>query len=277
MTKTLPLNTTELTPKQKEIINLLLKFRFLNRIQIQNLIHHQYHNRINLWLKELTEKDYLRRFYETKFAATAAVYALGNASRAYLKQDQTIHPALINRVWREHQVSLPFRQRSLDIADIYLSLNNLTKTSKTKLSFYTATDLYGMAGMILPVPDAYFDIKERNGDHKRYFLDKLDSDDPNRLRFRAREYFKYFHQGFWQHKTRTAFPEILLIFNNNRLKNHLNYYIAHKLRREPDIMFYLSTWDQIRNLGLCRETLHLVKIETASRHHKKHFRHFANA
>ena len=40
-----------ISEKQKEILKLIHKFRFLNRIQIQTIMKHKDYKRINVWLK----------------------------------------------------------------------------------------------------------------------------------------------------------------------------------------------------------------------------------
>src|ERR1035437_1963136 len=50
-----------ITPKQQEIPKLIYKFRFLNRLQIQTLLNYKDKRRINSWLKDLSEKEYLEK------------------------------------------------------------------------------------------------------------------------------------------------------------------------------------------------------------------------
>ena len=56
------------TKKQKEIVELVYKHRFINRIQIQTLLGHKDYKTINLWLKDLKEKQYVEWIYSTHFA-----------------------------------------------------------------------------------------------------------------------------------------------------------------------------------------------------------------
>ena len=53
-----------ITNKQKEILLLLYRFRFLNRIQIQTLLNNKDYKNINLWLKDLTTKNYTGKIFE---------------------------------------------------------------------------------------------------------------------------------------------------------------------------------------------------------------------
>ena len=69
----------KLTKKQAEILTLLYTYRFLNRIQIQALMNHKDKKTINIWLKDLTEKNYIHRIYSTHFLEKTkpAIYYLG--------------------------------------------------------------------------------------------------------------------------------------------------------------------------------------------------------
>ncbi len=56
-----------ITKKQETIISLLFRFRFLDRAQIQKFLNHKDEARINEWLKDLTEKEYINRSFIRKF------------------------------------------------------------------------------------------------------------------------------------------------------------------------------------------------------------------
>lgn len=85
-----------LKDQQKEIIDSLLRFRYLNRLQIQTMLHHKSWKRIILWLNDLTEKHYLFRFYTRNFAGKQSEYCLDTASIGYLK-NRNINEALLKK------------------------------------------------------------------------------------------------------------------------------------------------------------------------------------
>jgi hypothetical protein len=251
-----------MTTRQQEILHYLYQFRFLTRNQLQALLNHKQYNRIIIWLNELTESGYIKRYYDKKKVTEPAIYSLGNNGRKYLKQNAVelkIKPQLLDRIWRESTLSKQFRDHCLQVSDLYLSLLQLTTNSMATLHFYTKTDLTGLKYLILPYPDAYFSIKETNGRQKAYFLDIFD-DLPARmmLRKRVRQYFEYFEADYWQDHNTNPFPTIIFICPDNRSLNYLTTHIQTRLNDEPELDFYLSTKDVIHRLGFCREALQKV-------------------
>jgi hypothetical protein len=252
-----------LKPKPAQIIYQLYRFRYLSRLHIQTLLHHKHHSRITTWLNELTTNASITMFYQKSFAALPAVYSLGVNGRKYLKGNQEtfpdVKPKLLDRAWRESERSQEFRERCLLLADIYLTLTALVKATNATLHFYTQTDLHDTKFLILPNPWAYFVIDEANGTVKRYFLEIFDDRPVSFARKRVSQYFTYFSDRFWQNHTDKSFPEIILVCPTKRVLSHLQHVIEKKLDREPEILFYLSTWDEIKQKGLNRDTLHKVE------------------
>ncbi|MEI6040177.1 MAG: replication-relaxation family protein [Candidatus Berkelbacteria bacterium] len=253
-------STLQLTTKQTEILTLLYRFRFLNRNQIQILLAHKYHSRVLNWLNELTDLKLIIKSYDKSFTTDPAVYSLDKSARKYLKDHTKLNIKPLSRVWREAKYSSQLQKHCLFLVDIYLSLIEFTQTLNSELHFHSKTDLYGMANLIDPKPDAYLAIENKET-IKRYFLDIFDDLPPMVLRRRIKQYFKYFESDEWQDNTDKPFPDIILICPNNRIKNHLFYYIQNKISDDSEINFYLSTWDIIRSNGLNRETLERVTLK----------------
>lgn len=249
-----------------EILVFAYRFRYLNRIQIQSLLGHKHHHRINVWLNCLTREKYVKCYYSKKFASQPSVYSLGVTGRKYFKNNKDIggiQPYLLNRVWKEYQYSPTFQKHCMFAADIYLSLVSLVEKNKAKLKYFTKVDLTGMKYMVRDIPDAYFAIEEGNGLKKGYFLDIID-DFPQReaLRKRVWQYIRYYNFNYWQDSTGNPFPEIIIICADNRTKNYLSGYIKYTLRRRRIVItFHLSTWAEIRAQGIKKEALHKVETE----------------
>lgn len=251
-----------LTDRQHEILILIYRFRFLNRLQIQTLLNHKQFNRIIIWLNELTENNYLIRYYSKSQATIPAIYSLGPAGRKYLRKYPTeqVKTELLDRVWREKTTSAQFKSHCQLVADIYLSLITLSKLTKTKLSFFSKTDLHGMKYLIQPSPDAYFSLEETDGYIKRYFLEIIDDyASTDKLVQLILRYFTYYSKQYWQNHTDKPFPEIIFICPDLRAKKCLYAVIRRKLKKEPNIRIYLALREDMKEKGICREVLDLVK------------------
>lgn len=252
-----------ITKKQKEILLLVYKFRFLSRPQIQTLLNHKHHNRILHWLKDLTEKQYLRQYYDKTFAGSPAIYSLGITSRKYLKvhaEGNKIYAPFLDRIWRENNFTLTFRTHCLFLGDIYISVIGIAKRNDLELHFLTKTNLSLYEYMLKPIPDAYIVFKKKHTQSKRFFLDVFDPLPPRMmLRKRVRQYFNYYDTGYWQKNTDYEFPVIILICPDEKSKKYLYRFIHSKLKEEADLSFYLSTWQQVKEKGLTNQVLQLVE------------------
>lgn len=250
----------KLKQKQTEIINLIYKHRFLTRNQIQILLNHKHFNRVIVWLNELTEKKYLARHFSRKFNPEPAIYCLDRKSRNIIRANANLKASLLNRAYRDKNLSETFKKHCIFTADIYLSLLVLARKNGADINFFTKTDLLGMRYLILPAPDAYFSIKESESSTKRYFLDVFDYRNPPLVfRKRIRQYFNYYSKNYWQDNSGHSFPEVIMI-SPDHMKNYTSSFIQKMLNdKNEDILFYVSTWGEIKAQGLRKEVLHKVQ------------------
>ena len=114
-----------ITNKQKLIQTLIYTFRFINSKQIQQFLNHKDHRRINKWLKDLVEKEYLERDFKPIYGTLTkpAVYNLSAKGRKYIRNAYTYHfPKYLKRIGRDNKASKAFRIHCQIIADWYLTL-----------------------------------------------------------------------------------------------------------------------------------------------------------
>lgn len=249
----------KLKNKQIDILLLVYKFRFLNRIQIQSLLLHKKFNRIIIWLNELSEKKYIVRNFNRTLGGIPAVYFLGTQGRKELLKRKDVKAHLLERVYQEKRTSLIFRKHCMTIADIYLSLLKLMNTHHAKLTFLTKTDLSGIKYLILPHPDAFFSIEQEKV-KKRYFLDIFDENTSDKwIHKRIYQYFHYYEENYWQDHNTNPFPDILFICQDKNTKKELEKTIKKRLGDEEDLVFSLTTLEEIKSKGISREILHRVE------------------
>lgn len=249
----------KLKDKQTEILLNLYRFRFLNRNQIQRLLNHKKHNRIIKWLNELTKEKYVIQEFERKIGAIPSVYCLGTNARKELKKRKEIKEKLLERVYQEKNSSPEFKAHNMAIADIYLSLIDLTKKHDAKLTFYTTVDLTDMKYLVLPHPDAYFSIQQKEMT-KRYFLDVFNLNASEKWLFkRVKQYFKYYEEDYWQDHNKNPFPEIIFVCFDEKTKKNLIKNIKKGLEDEENLKFSLTTVEEIKNKGLNKDILYKIE------------------
>lgn len=131
----------KITEKQKEIILLLFRFRFLNRPQIQTLLNNKDHRNINTWLKDLAEMNYIRRTYEEIQVKNRqpALYCLSANGIEYLRSSGK-NNILLKKLYQEKRRSVSFIEKSIFIADIYLKLLAIGSLQNRSFKFYSQSD-----------------------------------------------------------------------------------------------------------------------------------------
>ncbi|MEI8060824.1 MAG: replication-relaxation family protein [Candidatus Berkelbacteria bacterium] len=142
--------TNKITTKQQEILKLLYKYKFLDRKQIQAFLNHKYHKRINDWLKDLTQKEYLNRIYSNKFGENTkpAIYYLGLNGIRFLKTQDDCSIEVLRKFYRLKDRSTDFIEKCQLVGEIALGLKIAANRSResseeNELSYLiaTATDL----------------------------------------------------------------------------------------------------------------------------------------
>lgn len=236
-----------ITTKQLEILNLLYRFRFLNRSQLQTLLKHKDTKRINTWLKDLTDKKIIGRHYSTKIKENnkpAIYYLLAKSKPLLLNQKAVDNKLLLKRIYREKTRSQRLIDHCILLADYYLNLTNSVKTET--LHFFTKTDLSTHYYLPYNRPDAY--IAREGKEIKRYFLEIIDEGTPRfMIRKLIERYIEYFDANTWQDKTGHPFPKMLILCPNTLIKDFLHKHISQVMEEEAqnDIEWYLSTKDKI--------------------------------
>ena len=251
--------------RQEEIITYLYRFRFLTRPQLQSLMQQKYYSRLVIWLNDLTKNNYIQRFYNHNLTNSPAIYSLDNQSRKYLKDNSErlkIKTKVLDKVWRDDKLTTQFRFHCLTLADVYVSLLETIKKSNAELTFYTKNDLQNIKYLIIPHPDAYFNIKELDGVKKYYFLDIFDYFANNqKFNKRIQKYLDYFDDSYWQDQTGCPFPEIIFVVSDERSYSYLNWYLPKVLEDNDEINFYLITKTKIKTEGFNKNSLKKILPE----------------
>ena len=134
------IRTPKITYKQRKILDLIYTHRFLTRIQIQAFLKHKDKKTINLWLKDLREKEYINWIYNKDHFAEKtkpAIYYMGINGIRHM-QNMDFHPhEEIHKRYREHERSQGFISHCLLLADACLELDD-----ERNGSYYMTTRYY---------------------------------------------------------------------------------------------------------------------------------------
>ncbi len=235
-----------ISKKQKEIIHpLIYKFRILNRLQIQKLLHHKDPKTINIWLKKLYLNKYLGRIYDPDtFGKNTklAVYYIDNNGIRYLrklkddKNQNMIDNRYLKLLYSDKHAKEPFINHNIFLADIFLGLpESYTYLSKSELWEYEELRALKV--------DAY--IKKPRA---RYLLHLFDSTVPRYvLEYKVKEYIKFYRSDKWKNVfVFKTFPSIIFILPNKYKLNYLKKYLKGKYL---PLDLILTAKDEIKTKG----------------------------
>jgi hypothetical protein len=182
------LNTSPtITPKQHTILQLLYRYRFLNRIQVQQLLKHKDKRRVVSWLKDLRDKGYIEWKYDsTDFIAKSrpAIYYLALNGIRRLRADGTYPVGELRKRYKEASRSQAFIDRCILIANSSLALQ-AKSSGKLQYQWYLPADLKGSESSPLSElePHLYFK-KFDDGEITSYTLETIE---PNLPRYSLRK------------------------------------------------------------------------------------------
>ena len=244
---------THITNKQKEILLLLYKFRFLNRQHIQTLLNHKTPITINNWLKDLTEKEYTTRIFKRSWTENSvpAKYYIATQGIRFLKIQPECKSEYLKKLYREKDRSQSFIDRCLFIADIYLQYLKGTSNNNPAQSFYTQQDF--TPGSIIRDIHPDFVIRTGKEDTQHFVLYQLFPEGIPRyaVRKRIEQYITFLTDG----KGSDLLASLYLIVQSETLYKYLARHIQKILEDESiNVQIYLATYDQVTQHGIAAST-----------------------
>jgi hypothetical protein len=228
----------KITKKQQEILTLLYRYRFLNRLQIQTFMGHTDKRRISAWLKDLREDHFVEWIYDPfDFAKKTepAIYYLGINGVRYLRQrtysdDDGEYfrylPSDVRKRYREATRSRSYVDRCLLLADFCIAMEQVNDgPDAIRYSYQTEADYldpgskyFFISESELIHPHVCYSQKEDTGRRtitRHYLLEVFDQNLPRyRMGKRLKDYVKYLEEEDyeWQEHLKTKrLPNILII------------------------------------------------------------------
>ena len=224
-----------ITNKQKEILLLLYRFRFLNRIQIQKLLKHKNPKNTNVWLKDLTTKSYTKRIFEKRAGINEpAIYFISTNGIKFLKSMEGCEKEYLKKLYQESRRSNAFIGQCILIAETYL---NLESQNLKGLKFYTQSD-FPQNGIIRDLLPGFAYIQEINTKIEHYTCELLKEGLPRfAIRARIKKYLEFFPQN------NTNKINIIFICPTDSIQKYVDKFARKFLEDEniEDINFYAKT------------------------------------
>lgn len=241
----------KITNKQKQILFYIYQFRFINTHQLQIILNHKNPKKIQIWLKDLKDKKYIRRHdYKDSFLnrSTPAVYYLGTIGRQYLKNDKNCDIDALNKIYKENTRKESTIAYHLTLVDVYINFLK-QKKSEEELGFYTESQLLKYTLFPDPLPSAFISIKNKEKTN-RYFLEVFkDYANTNILRSKVKAYMQYVDEGHWNEFAEgKAFPIVLFVCLTENLKKHIAYYAKALFEKEYEEKFQFFVASKARML-----------------------------
>jgi hypothetical protein len=249
-----------ITTKQQEILKLIYRYRFLNRIQIQALLKHKDKRRIISWLKDLREKQYVDwRYDATNFIAKSqpATYYLSINGIRYLRETGEYLGEELRKRYKEPGRTQIFIDRCLLIVDCCLALR--AKSSSTlQYSWVLPADYaeldseYHFLNELKP----HLCFTKRDGNRTiSYLLEVLDPLMPRyAIRKAIKDFTAYLVSSDWQDETDYDDPPIILVacptvadlmYAKRRAKKEIDDYDLD----DPSLIRFATT-EKIKQLGV---------------------------
>lgn len=274
-----------ITDKQKEIMDLIFRFRFVNRHQIQRLLNHKDPKRVNAWLKDLVEKKYLGRIYSHKLLENTkpAIYYLHNngivwvrynKSEEYTGEDLGLDIKYVKKFYQDKNASLTFINHCITLCEFYVQIkgyerkgNGDKKNKSLEYNIETKTEMWINKQLDLNSDEDFNEVKQYTPDlyiekidnpesrtlkATTFFLELFDPHMPRyAIKYRIQQYIKYREEGQgWKMYSGSddSFPTIMLIFPHYRKLNGLTKFINDELLKSyesANITFFLTTYQKI--------------------------------
>jgi len=258
------MNLPSITPKQQEILELLYRYRFLDRIQIQTFMGHRDKRRITSWLKDLRHKQYVEWIYSTDFEKKSkpATYYLGINSVRYLRGTGTYPLTELRKRYKESGRSSSFITRSKILADIAIELQVKSNDNKRYLCQPTAayalpgSDFHFLTDFTAIHPDIVY-VRQQDGTSRTYLIELIDATLPRyRVKRRLKVYVDLLDYEFdeWrQASSTTARPTVLficpsvgeLLYAKRRTRK-----LLEDVPDRKDVHIKFKTIDKVRETGV---------------------------
>lgn len=248
-----------ITPKQQKIPKLIYKFRFLNRLQIQKHLDHKDKRRVNSWLKDLCEKEYLEKVpkdntFEQRTKLT--IYRIGINGIRFLGIQDDCSPEIIKKMYKDKNRSDNFINKCILLSDIYLTLKTdvLDEIITTSDLISPESPLHFLQDLN---PDLVYKKTKNRSSHTYNLLTVFETTLPRySIRKTLRNYFDFYQSSEWEENTGKTFPIVLFICSTKSDLIYSKRYtkkLLEEYQKPADLHVRFTTVDEVKEYGITGE------------------------
>lgn len=243
-----------MTKKQQEILDLLFQFRFLQRQHVQRFLRHTNHRRINQWLTQLKESEYIGREYPRAFRLLnePATYFLAKKG-IRLFQTQFPQNQRLQTLRRERTVSYRTKNHAFFMADFYLLLREYFDKEYQTSNFYTQAYIPHRYRIQIIRPDALL----HTHDGLIYFLEfDREQETITTMRQKMKSYLQYYQSNLWRRFAPSFFPCVCVISLSSKRVSALVTQTEQLLleAKRPPMVYKFTTFAQLQAKGFRNNT-----------------------
>lgn len=239
-----------LTTQQKNILNLLYRFRFATSDLLSQSTHIN-KTTINKRLKLMLEQEYIGRKYESEYHllrkhATYFLLPRGIKSLKSLNDSEQYNRAVLKNIGNDKDASESFMNYCLSVFEVYCVLK---KRYGDCAKFFTKSQLADYAHFPQPLPDAYVQLSS-DGKESHFFFEMLNEHPFFLCTRKVMQYIKFANENrdVWEEETESNLPRVLLVCENASLQKRLHKKMKNVVSdADEDLVFYTSTVDDFAN------------------------------
>lgn len=257
-----------LLDEQHDIMELVYKFRFINRKQIQKILGYKVPKSVNPWLKDLVEHKYLGRIYfRNKLLENTkpAIYYLDNEGVQWVRGNHyEWHPEKVKRFYQDKHASERFINHCIALAEIYARWRPFKtprekrkedKETTNEYYFSTSSEMWYDKELKTIRPDAHTERWEGDFVHS-HFLELIESYVPMyAVRYKIDQYIEFVSSDDYYDVYCGSYDclKVRLIFSNQQRLRRIGKYIQRRLNESYDVdklVFLLTTHQLVIDKGL---------------------------
>ena len=253
-----------ITTKQEEILTLIYKYKFLNRIQIQSFLKHKDHRRINSWLKDLLEKEYVKRIWSNGYIERTrpSIYYLTANSLPCLSKQYFIPPKYFPKITAEaesgpseHYISDSLLLAELSLAFLRENKETVVCAAMAKTELTEPCSDYSFLADAKVKPDLLFTKRVSSKSMTKYYLLEIVEKYSSfiLIRNKIKKYFELYYSNDWEDNMSDKFPTLLFACPSLYLLIYTKRYVRRIRAEEYDdckITFQFALLENINANGL---------------------------